>query len=193
MCSQALHANKLLLTGDADQCRAWAKRSRFCRVPYTRKNHYIAQAVIEAFRIEHRVTHIGPFQTPDPYLQELATKAGSVSYLKNPYDDGLGLAWIPWTFVFGSPSLDTLKRWVFLGGTFDSNEAIVRELKARDFVVAEYLVEEGSFRSSFSGLQLAFDARTAREDGLVQYHDMTVLLARSPLVFCLSERIPEAV
>lgn len=144
--------------------------------------------MIEVFRVEHRKTHIGPFQTPDPYLQELATKAGSISYLKNPYDDGLGLAWIPWTFVFGSPSLNALKRWVFLGGTYDTNETIVKELQARDFVVAEYLIEEGDYRQGFSGLQVAFDAYHAREDGLVQYHDMPMLLEQSPLVFCINDR-----
>jgi hypothetical protein len=144
--------------------------------------------VIEVFRVEHRDTHIGPFQTPDPYLQELAKAAGNIAYLRNPYDDGLGLAWIPWTFVFGCPSLNALKRWVFLGGTFDSNEEIVRELAARDFVVAEYLVEDGNYRTGFSGLQLAFDARTARDDGLVRHHEMKMLLAQSPLVFCTNDR-----
>lgn len=143
--------------------------------------------MIEIFRVEHKDTHIGPFQTSDPYLQELAKTAGEIRYLRNPYDDGLGLAWIPWAYVFGSPSLNALKRWVFLGGTFDANEAIVRELAKRGFVVAEYLVEEGDYRDSFSKLQVAFDAITAREEGLVRYHEMSMLLASSPLVFCVND------
>lgn len=134
--------------------------------------------MIRVFRVEHRKTRIGPFHTPDPYLQELACRASKIADLPSPHDDGLGLASIPWTFVFGSPSLDTLKRWVLLDDAFDNNKAIVRELIMRDFVLVEYSVEEGNYRSGISGLQVAFDARTCRQKGLDRYHEMRVLLAQ---------------
>lgn len=135
--------------------------------------------MIEIFRLEHRDTRKGPFQTNTPFMQDLAHKATHAEGLKTPYQDGLGLADIPWIYVFGAPSLDALKRWVLLGADAGENQYIVQTLHAEGFVVAQYLVEDDYYLMGRSTLQVAFDAGSARREGLVSYEDVFSLLPQA--------------
>lgn len=136
----------------------------------------------QVFRIEHKTTRVGPFQTNDPFTQGLAQRATQSRYLRCPGDDGLSLANIPWHYVFGCPSLETLKRWFFLGRTVEENEAIVQELDTRGFVLREYLVEDDVIFFGRSHLQVVFDASHCRREGLVEQHSLAALLQSSPFV-----------
>lgn len=141
--------------------------------------------MIEVFRIEHKESRIGPFQQEkiDRFIAYMIRKAGRQRHLKAPIEDGIYLSHLPWTYVFGAPSIPKLKEWVFFGRRRDDNRRIVKALKKRDFTLAEYLVADGDYMPGQSGNQLLFCPDTSREEGLVQYHDLTVLLNESPLVF----------
>lgn len=139
--------------------------------------------MISIFRIEHRETHVGFFETPTPYTQALAEKACKIRYLKAPSDDGLFMVSIPKAHVFGSSTIKALKRWIFLGDTFKSNEEIVYVLRDLGFVLAEFLVEDGAYRESWSKLQVCFDANACRREGLVEYRNLNELLTAPPLIY----------
>ena len=147
--------------------------------------------MIPVYRIEHRDTHIGFFETNDPYTQELSKKACAIRYLKAPGDDGLYLVSIPRFYVFGSSTIKALKRWVFLGDNLKENDEIVFALRDRGFVLAEFLVNDDKYVEGWSKLQLLFDADECRREGLVEYRDMTELLVESPLVFCTLDSVAE--
>ncbi len=139
--------------------------------------------MITVFRIEHKTTGVGPFQTSHPYTQELAQRAAKMKYLRAPSDDGLYLTAIPWAYLFGCTSLATLKSWFFLGGSIHENDEIVKNLIELGFVLAEYLVQEDSYIKGATGVQVAFDALSCKENGLVEYRSMGELRIESPLVF----------
>lgn len=137
----------------------------------------------QIYRIEHQKTRIGPFQTHDDFTQQLAMKAGENPNLKCPVDDGLPLGFIPFSFVFGALDIASLKQWFFLGQTIQENETIIHKLKEKGFVLAEFLVPEEDCLVGLSQQQVAFDADNAKEEGLVAYHELDMLLKQSPLVF----------
>lgn len=132
------------------------------------------------YRIEHLATKVGPFQTDTEYTQSLAKKAAATQHLKSPGDDGLPLGHLPFSFVFGCPDIQSLKQWFFLGVTAEENERIVRTLKDMGFVLVEYLADSYDYELSRSGNQIAFDARNCVEEGLVQVHDIGILLDEFP-------------
>lgn len=133
--------------------------------------------MLQVFRVEHTTTRQGPFQTMDEFTQELVAKVEENPRLKFPGDDGLPLGNIPWCFVFGCLSLETLKQWFLLGKTLADNERIVYALKEKGFQLVEYLVDEGDYAVSTSGVQVAFSTSEARDEGLVQHHDLGMLLS----------------
>lgn len=128
------------------------------------------------FRVEHSITRQGPFQTNDPFTQMLAKMAISDPALKSPGQDGLPLGDVPFCFVFGCIGLESLRDWFLLGDCESSNEEIVEKLGSLGFRVGEYLVEEDDCWVSDSGVQAAFHASICREDGLVTYHNVDILL-----------------
>jgi hypothetical protein len=133
----------------------------------------------QIFRVEHRVTLKGPFQTNDAYTQRLAKMTEVNPRLKFPGDDGLPLGNVPFSFVFGCRDLDTLRIWFLLGDSDLENKRIAKKLSSLGFHVGEYLVDDDDCWMSSSGIQVAFNAFRCREDGLVTYHDMSIL---SPMV-----------
>lgn len=135
--------------------------------------------MLQVFRVEHAKTGQGPFQTIDEFTQELAMLAAENPRLKFPGDDGLPLGNIPWCFVFGCQNLETLKQWFMLGATHAENKHIVDMLKTKGFQLVEYLVEADDYLLSTSGIQVAFSTSEARDEGLVQYHALDVLLSPS--------------
>lgn len=132
--------------------------------------------MLQVFRIEHTTTKIGPFQTNDEFTQELAAKAIACPILKSPGDDGLPLGYIPFSFVFGCLDVATLKKWFMFGDASPEHMQVVQTLREKGFHLAEFLVEEGDYQVSTSGVQVAFDAANCRYEGLVQYHDLASLL-----------------
>ena len=132
--------------------------------------------MLQIFRVEHATTRQGPFQTNDEFTQQLASRTADSPLLKSPPEDGLPLGNIPWCFVFGCLSLETLKQWFLLGNGAVDNEHIIGTLKSKGFHLVEYLVEAGDYIVSNSGIQVAFSTSEARYEGLVQAHDLTVLL-----------------
>lgn len=141
--------------------------------------------MLQIFRIEHAVTGVGPYQTVDEYTQQLAKRAGRNRNLRSPGDDGLPVMFLPYSYVFGCLDIASLKRWFFLGETIEENDAIVGTLKEKGFRLAEYIVESTDCRISATGIQVAFDPSTSRDEGLVEYHDLNMLLRESPYVFCI--------
>ena len=133
--------------------------------------------MLQIFRVEHRDTRVGPFQTDSPFTQALAARANQRQQLKLPQDDGLLMGNLPFYFVFGCPSLDSLKAWILAGDVPAENRPVTEALAVEGFVVAEFLVEAEDYRMGVSGLQVAFDADSCREEGLVVFHGMDALLA----------------
>jgi hypothetical protein len=134
--------------------------------------------MLQIFRIEHETTRIGPYQTRDKFTQNLAKQAEADQGLKSPGDDGLPLGDLPFSFVFGCTDVPTLKRWFFFGDAVE-NERIVKMLKLKGFRLVEFLVEDADCEVSTSGRQVAFYAGFSRDEGLVQVHDLNVLLAET--------------
>lgn len=132
--------------------------------------------MLQAFRIEHRKTGLGPFQTPGELTQSLAKQATENPNLRSPFEDGIGLSDIPWAFVFGCPSLDTMREWV-LSGSPHQDRRVLKKLGAQGFVLTEYRVPEGDYRMGTSGKQLAFDALSCREERRMLHHPLDKLLS----------------
>lgn len=132
--------------------------------------------MLHAFRIEHRTTRVGPFQTPGELTQSLAKQALEKPGLLSPFEDGLGLADIPWAFVFGCPSLDTMREWV-LSGDRHQDKRVLKKLEAQGFLLMEYRVPAGDYRMGRSGKQLAFDAISGREERRAHCHPLNKLLS----------------
>lgn len=143
--------------------------------------------MIEIFRVEHKDTGVGVFQTREDYCQELAAiTCNKLHTLKSPGDDGLGLANIPWFFVFGCPDLVSMKKWILLGNNIHENDKIVHTLDEMGFHLCHYLVEDENYiRRSWSGIQLAFDKDHAQEEGVFEHLSLKSMMRESPMVFCL--------
>lgn len=133
--------------------------------------------MLQVFRVEHKETKCGPFQTLSAFTQELATKTSRNQNLVSPGNDGLPLGHMPYGFVFGCLDLESLREWFLLGESAAENAQIGRTLAKMGFVLAEYLVEYGDYRVSKSRIQVAFDALICEEEGLVQYHDLLELFS----------------
>lgn len=142
--------------------------------------------MLQIYRVEHKDTGVGPYQTHDGYCQHLAKRTALNHRLRAPGDDGLYMVCIPHYFVFGCMSLPLLKEWFFLGDSIAENDEIVRNLMEKGFQLAEYLVEPDSCRVSVTKMQVAFDAEECKIDGLVEYHDLSVLLKEGPYMFSLT-------
>jgi hypothetical protein len=113
----------------------------------------------------------------------LAERASFDMTLRDPPRDGLSLGLIPYGFVFGCPNLHYLKSWFLLGRSRAENFEIVKTLKSMGFRIAEFLVAADGCRFGHSGVQLAFDAPTCKEEGAVRYHDLDILLSDFPHLF----------
>lgn len=117
------------------------------------------------YRIEHKQTNVGPFQTTDAFLQKMAAFLSLPFNLKtypSPRDDGIVLSSVPWFWVFGSPDLNTLMKWVSVGANYEENVQVYARLQELGFVIRKFLIEEGDCRVSRSGMQVIFDADTPR-------------------------------
>lgn len=140
--------------------------------------------MLQVYRVEHKETKVGPFQTNDHFTQQLARRATLNPLLRSPFYDGISMASLPYWYVFGCLDLPSLKRWMYQGESIQENEYILQKLKARGFRLAEYLVESERVTVGVSRLQVAFDAEESVNQGLVDYHDLDILLRESPYVFC---------
>jgi hypothetical protein len=110
----------------------------------------------------------------------LADVASKDSSLPSPGNDGLPLGELPFTFVFGCLDLGTLKRWFCPGNSVAEDAHIVCELKGRGFVLAEFLVvDPNDCWTGLSGTQVAFYPSDSVEEGLVQFHELEMLLGES--------------
>lgn len=128
------------------------------------------------YRIEHKETNVGPFQTTDAFLQKMAAFLSLPFNLKtypSPWDDGIVLSSVPWFWVFGSPDLSTLMKWVSVGANYEENAQIYAHLQELGFVIRKFLVEEGDYRVSRSGMQVIFNAHTSRELELYEEMDFS--------------------
>jgi hypothetical protein len=142
--------------------------------------------MLQIYRVEHKDTGVGPYQTQDEYCQHLAKRTAYNHRLRAPGDDGLYMAFIPHFYVFGCLDLLRLKEWFFLGDSTQENDEIVASLSQKGFRVAEYLVEPDSCRVSATKIQVAFDADECKSEGLVEHHDLNVLLKEGPYMFSLT-------
>jgi hypothetical protein len=140
--------------------------------------------MIEVYRIEHKETGIGPFQTSDEFTQDLAKLLTmNKGYFPHPGDDGLGLGNIPWWYCFGCPTLNDLKRWVLLGANIHENESIVKKLDELGFVLKYYLVEEDQVIMGIRKTQLAFGKEEDSESCISESCSLNTLMKDSPIVF----------
>lgn len=139
----------------------------------------------EIYRIEHRETGVGPFQTNDPWIQTFLVKRlmDNKHYFPSPGDDGLGLGNIPHWFVFGCPTIETLKRWILLGSTIDENDQIIKRLSDMGFVLGHYLVESDLVREGCRNIQVAFGKPDDLYEGCFEHKPLQVLMKESPFVF----------
>lgn len=143
--------------------------------------------MIEVYRVEHKVTGVGPFQTNSEFCQKLVKNTQPVLYrLKNPHDDGLEIAYIPYTYVFGCPDINSMKQWILTGRCYDENYEIINTLDEMGFVLSNYLVHPADVRMSWSKIQLAFCPIDAKEEKLVSHLSIKELIKESPLVFCMN-------
>lgn len=132
--------------------------------------------MLEVYRVEHTDTGIGPYQTNDTYTQSLAEKLNEKSHLKRPFDDGILMSDVPFFYVFGCTSIDSLKDWFLLGNNPEDNYTIVENLKNKGFRIAQFIVEPDYYEVGNSGMQVVFDSHRCKEDGLVQFHELDMIL-----------------
>lgn len=148
--------------------------------------------MIEVYRIEHRETGIGPFQTRDEFTQMLAKRlTDNQGHFPHPGDDGLGLGNIPWWYSFGCPTINTLKRWVLLGINVQENDSIIKKLDEMGFVLKHYLVEKDQVIMGLRKTQLAFGKEEDCDSCISESHPLGVLMKESPLVFDIVVRAKE--
>lgn len=141
--------------------------------------------MLEVYRVEHKDTGTGPFQTNDPFTQKMVEKLfRNLHVFPNPGDDGLGLGDIPFWFVFGCPSIETMKQWILLGDNIHDNDAIVKTLDEKGFILKYHLVEEDWVRKGWSGHQVAFGNK---DDHICvsEQLSITTLMREAPMMFCL--------
>lgn len=123
------------------------------------------------YRIEHKETNVGPFQTRDPFLQKMAdflSMPYNLRQFPSQWDDGIVLSSVPWFWVFGCEDLTTLMKWVSLGSTFEENTQIYLALQERGFVIRRFLVPDTDCRRSRSGMQTIFNADDARKEEMFE-------------------------
>lgn len=126
--------------------------------------------MIQIFRVQHKETKIGPFQPDNDFTQYLAKHTNGPESER----DGLGLWTIPWSYVFGCLSIESLKQWFAFKDV--SIEQVCAELDALGFRVVEYLVDDGDYIIGRSRKQVAFNASWSEDDVLTQVHPMSILL-----------------
>lgn len=126
--------------------------------------------MIQIFRVQHKETKVGPFQTDNDFTQHLAEHTNGPI----PYHDGLDLGFIPWTYVFGCLSVESLKQWFTIGDI--AIEDVCDQLESLGFCVVEYLVEDGDYIIGDSRKQVTFCASWSEDDMLTQVHPMSILL-----------------
>lgn len=131
----------------------------------------------QVFRVEHKETGKGPFQTSDPFTQKLAWRLQDFPNLPAPEHDGLPIGMIPMNFVFGCLSLSTLSQWFLLEDTACENENIVTGLKLRGYVLRKYEAHPHDCRTSYSGLQIAFDSVMSSQKRVVEEYALSMLLS----------------
>lgn len=110
----------------------------------------------KVFRVEHSESKVGPFISMGyatdhplhPYLYEIVQQEA----LPSPLNDGIDL---PYAFVCGASSLDTLKKWFWSPSIL--MDKFLAELKKAGFVLRQYEVHPRHCRSGRSGLQVFFD------------------------------------
>ena len=133
--------------------------------------------VVEVYRVETKSSREGPFcpnkvSKISEHMSKLSNR--KLDSLKLPHLDGFPE--IPFSYVFGCFSVDQLKPWILLGDSSSDNEKIVSDLKASDYVVSMYLVDESDLIKGDSSSQVAFYPYDALEEGLVDFFDLNVLL-----------------
>lgn len=126
--------------------------------------------MLQVFRVQHKETKVGPFQTDNDFTQHLAEHTKG----PEPDRDGLSLWTIPRSYVFGCLSIESLKRWFAFKDV--SIEQVCVELDVLGFRVVEYIVEDGKYKIGKSQKQVAFDASWSEDVGLFQVHPMSILL-----------------
>lgn len=130
------------------------------------------------YRVEHKETSTGPFQTIDEFTQELASKAGELFRCPHPYEDGLvPKGGIPYCMVFGCVNLEQLAQWILLGESSHENVQIVNKLKNLGFIVRAFVVQEHDLTQGKSGRQVLFYPGEATDEGLFEDFDLDVLLS----------------
>ena len=140
--------------------------------------------MIEVYRIEHKETGLGPYQTRDEFTQMLAKRlTDNKGYFPHPGDDGLGLGYIPWWYSFGCPTLNDLKRWVLLGVNIQENDSIVKKLDELGFVLKHYLVEKEQVIMGIRKTQLAFGKKEDCESCISESYPLSIMMKESPMVF----------
>lgn len=125
--------------------------------------------MIQVFRVQHKDTKVGPFQTDNEFTQYLAEHTRG----PEPDRDGLALWTIPWSYVFGCLSIEDLKQWFVVKDI--SIKQVCTNLDALGFRVVEYLVEDGKYKIGKSRNQVAFGASWSEDGGLFQVHPMSIL------------------
>lgn len=129
------------------------------------------------YRVEHKETAVGPFQTNSEFTQELANKAGELFRCPHPYEDGLvPKSGIPYCMVFGCVELGQLSQWILLGESLQENVQIIDKLKNLGFIVRAFVVDNLDFTEGKSGRQVLFYPGEAVEEGLIEDFDLDVLL-----------------
>jgi hypothetical protein len=140
--------------------------------------------MIEVYRIEHKETGLGPYQTRDEFTQKLAKRlTRNQRYFPHPGDDGLGLGNIPHWYSFGCPTLNDLKRWVLLGASIQENDSIIQKLDEMGFCMKYYLVEEDQVIMGWKKTQLVFGKEEDCEYCISDSYPLSVLMKESPFVF----------
>ena len=132
--------------------------------------------ILTVYRVEHKETRNGPFQTSHPFTQELAAKINPKAW-PLPSNDGFLLHAIPFSYVFGCPSIQLLKSLFTFSSDKKEHKRTLKALKCLGFQVGEFKVRETSCKVGRSKKQVMFDPFDALEfeEGII-YHDITSIL-----------------
>jgi len=114
------------------------------------------------YRLENKATGVGPFQTATELLQELAHRATFVPGLALPKQDGLDLATIPFCYVFGTLTLESLQQWIMTAPSYAGNAFILAHLIEYGFELIEYEVDPCDYLIGTSASQVVFDPGPSR-------------------------------
>ena len=99
--------------------------------------------ILTVYRVEHKETRNGPFQTPHPFTQKLAAKVNPKAW-PFPSNDGFLLQAIPFSYVFGCPSIQLLKSLFTFSSDKQEHKRTLKALKQLGFQVGEFKVRETS-------------------------------------------------